>query len=359
MKNVNIGDTGIKLISEGLFENEHLEELDISSNSLTIEGFIPLCDSILTNNIQSLKCRNNLLGDESMKYFASTVLSIENNKPKSKLVSFDFSGSKIYDQGLIYLLYQLQNNTFIKKIKLKDNYFTHEVDVIVLEFLEKNKTLIKFDVEKNRLTLICMQKIKEIIERNKKIKDDKEPNRLLVEVYRLRYENTKLEEMKESLRFLENNVEKIKLNRADIKQEFDMFKKEKDEEFDSITRRLEKTKLNLQNSFLENKNLKSQIDITKEDCRLKLEEAELKIEEVKQKEEELKKYFDDLKINFEEEERKFIIDYDNIRSESQHNLEKLKEIENNSLDLMEKLKHADKYIFKLRKQGRLPPENLS
>ena len=43
---------------------------------------------------------------------------------------------------------------------------------------------------------------------------DKEPNKLLVDIYRLKYENTKLSEMKECLKFLENDVEKIKLSRS-------------------------------------------------------------------------------------------------------------------------------------------------
>jgi Ran GTPase-activating protein (RanGAP) involved in mRNA processing and transport len=73
IKNTNIGNTGIKLVAEGLTNNDTLEELDISSNSVTIEGFIPLCDSILTNRIRILKAKNNLLGDDSMKYFASIV----------------------------------------------------------------------------------------------------------------------------------------------------------------------------------------------------------------------------------------------------------------------------------------------
>ena len=51
---------------------------------------------------------------------------------------------------------------------------------------------------------INLIRIKKIIDRNVKFQSDKEPNRLLVEVYRLKYENTKLNEMKDELKDLEN-----------------------------------------------------------------------------------------------------------------------------------------------------------
>lgn len=203
IKNTGIGNAGLKMLAEGLKDNKYLEILDVSSNSITFESFAELCDCLNYNKIKILKARNNLLGDESMKYFADIVLS---DGSFSELVQFDFSSSKIYDQGLIYLLNKLQTNTKIKKIKLRDNYFSHEIDYVVLDFLENNTNLISFDLSKNRFSLQCIQKIQKIIDRNVKIQNDKEPNKLIVEVYRLKYENTKLNEMKETLKNLENVI---------------------------------------------------------------------------------------------------------------------------------------------------------
>ena len=201
IKNTGIGNPGLRLLAEGLRENITLTSLDISSNSITFESFADLCDALNYNKIQVLKARNNLLGDESMKYFSELILS---EGSFSELVYFDFSSSKIYDQGLIYLFSKLQNNKKIYKIKLRDNYFSHEVDYVVVDFLEKNTSLIKLDLSKNRFSLQCHQKIQNIVDRNIKIQNDKEPNKLLVEVYRLKYENTKLNEKKETLKNLES-----------------------------------------------------------------------------------------------------------------------------------------------------------
>ena len=83
-----------------------------------------------------------------------------------------------------------------------------------------------------------------MIERNKKIQNEKEPNRLLVELYRLKYENTRLDEMKDSLRYTENNLEKIKLNKNDIRQDYDNFKRICDEEHEELNNKLMKTQWN-------------------------------------------------------------------------------------------------------------------
>lgn len=394
IKNINIGDTGVKLIAEGLFNNKLLEELDISSNSVTIEGFIPLCDSILTNKIKVLKSKNNLLGDDSMKYFAKTVLSNEEDENKEgenssangniptnnnynmsskklkdenilftknnvkekkiKLEYFDFSSSKIYDQGLIYLLHQLQYNTSVKKVKLSDNYFTHEVDLLLVEYLDKNNTLIKFEVEKNRLSYLCMSKVKEIIERNRKQLSEKEPNRLLVEVYRLRYENTKLDEMKDSLRYLENNVEKVKLNRADLRQEFDTFKRGIDEEYDQLKKRLEKHNGNHIKSTNELKNLEIELEKTNEENKINLEELDDKYNEMMAKKLEMEMELEQLKKQYNEEETAFIVNYDKVRSNAQANVEKTKVLEEDAKKLLDEIKSADKLIYKYKKQGKIP-----
>jgi hypothetical protein len=217
--------------------NDILETLDLSSNSIDAEGFIGLCESLNTNKIRSIKLKNNLLGDESMKLFSKTIISNESN---SCITSFDFSACKIYDQGLVFLLNELQNNNKVTKIKLKDNYFSHEIDYVIVDFMEKNYNLLSFDLSRNRLSYQCMISLKKIIERNNRIENEKESNRLLVEIYRLKYENTKLNEMKECLKDFEKDAEDIKLNRAEIRQDYESFKKKLEEEQFDLNRKIEK-----------------------------------------------------------------------------------------------------------------------
>jgi chromosome segregation ATPase len=320
-----------------------------------------------------------MLGDESMKYFASTVL--EKAKPeeeaqstsdrkrfsyvdtikaiektrvnKVKLESFDFSSSKIYDQGLIYLLDKLKDNTTLTTIKLKDNYFTHEVDLLVLEYLEPNRTITTFNVEKNRLSLLCMKKIHEIIDRNIKIQTNKEPNRLLVEVYRLRYENTKLDEMKDALRYLENNVEKLKLNKNDIRQEFETYKRVCDEEYDQVHKRLIKNKQNLDKSKKDMESLKKEIETTKEYNRIQVLECEKRKQELLDKKQSLINTIKEMKKDFNRRETEFIVKYDTLRTESQENQEKIK-FYNNTNKLFQDIKEAEKKIKHMKAQGILP-----
>jgi hypothetical protein len=308
-------------------------------------------ENISTNEINLTK--NNMstrkLKDENI------LFKKDNTKEKRiKLEYFDFSSSKIYDQGLIYLLHQLQYNTSVKKVKLNDNYFTHEVDLLLVEYLDKNSTLTKFEIEKNRLSYLCMTKVHEIIERNRKQLSEKEPNRLLVEVYRLRYENTKLDEMKDSLRFLENNVEKVKLNRADLRQEFDTFKRNIDEEYDQLKKRQEKHNGNLIKCTNELKNLQIELEKTNEENKLSLEELNEKYEEMIAKKEEMEMELEHLKKQYNEDETAFIVNYDKVRSNAQANIEKTKLLEEDAKKLLDEIKSADKLIYKYKKQGKIP-----
>ena len=226
LRNTSIGKIGVKTLAEGLISNEFLQILDLGSNSIVFDSFKYLCDSMNTNKIRILRCKNNLLGDDSMKYFSETILSKES---KSNLISFDFSSCKIYDQGLIYLLHSLASNARINWINLRDNYFSHEIDFVILNFLEKNTTLTHIDLTKNRFSFQCLQKVNQIIKRNRNIQNNKEPNKLLVELYSLKYENTKLNELREALKSIENYNAKLKLNKIDLRQDYEISKKENNE----------------------------------------------------------------------------------------------------------------------------------
>jgi hypothetical protein len=248
LRNVGIGVNGIKLLAEGLKYNSNLETLDLSINQIEYKSFVNLCESLNTNNIRNIIMNNNNLGDDSMKYFANTILV---NYSKSNVIYFDFSSCKIYDQGLVYLLNELQSNTIIRRVKLRDNYISHEIDYVVLEFIEKNFHLLSLDLTKNRLSNLCQSTVSRLIERNNKIENEKEMNKLLVEVYKQKYENTKLGEMKEALKMFELDLEAYKQGRADIRTEYENSKRECDEEVIELRKKMERTNILINQKTLE------------------------------------------------------------------------------------------------------------
>ena len=309
LRNTSIGKKGIKCLAEGLINNTFLEIIDLSSNSITYQSFIYICDSLNTSQIKIFRCKNNLLGDDSMRYFADTILNKNSN---SCLHSFDFSSCKIYDQGLIYILNGLTTNTKINRVKLRDNYFSHEIDYVILDFLELNTTLTHLDLTKNRFSFQCLQKVNKIIKRNRNIQNNKEPNKLLVELYSLKYENTKLNELRETLKNLENYNAKLKLNKIDLRQDYEIFRKENNEKINKKKKIIdEKTKdYNSKVSELENK--RKELAKRKSENNLRIKELEDKYEKL------LKEKDDAIKLN-----EKIKKDTENMQKEWNKKIEQL------------------------------------
>jgi len=296
LRNTSIGKIGVKTLAEGLMNNEFLQILDLGSNSIIYDSFKFLCDCMVTNKIRILRCKNNSLGDDSMKYFAETILCQDT---KSNLVSFDFSSCKIYDQGLIYLLDSLKSNTKINWINLRDNYFSHEIDLVILNFLEKNTTLTHIDLTKNRFSFQCLQKVNKIIKRNRNIQNNKEPNKLLVELYSLKYENTKLNELREALKSIENYNAKLKLNKIDLRQDYEISKKENNEKI-AMKKKLieEKTKdLDLKKAELLKKT--QELNEKKAENKNKIDGLLKKYEDLQKEKEEAIKFNEQIKIDIE------------------------------------------------------------
>ena len=121
-------------------------------------------------------CNKNFLGDEVLAYFANIIseVSAQPTSPtaaqnQTKLRKFDFSSCRLNDAGLIYLINALQANKNINNVKLTDNFFSENVEAILLETLNKNTTLIDIALNGNRFSHSCLTKIKKITQRNMKI----------------------------------------------------------------------------------------------------------------------------------------------------------------------------------------------
>ena len=348
LRNTSIGKLGVKTLAEGLKNNEFLQILDLGSNSIVYDSFKHLCDSMNTNKIKILRCKNNLLGDESMKYFSEIILNKGNN---SNLVSFDFSSCKIYDQGLIYLLNSLASNSKINWINLRDNYFSHEIDFVILNFLEKNTTITHIDLTKNRFSFQCLQKVNKIIKRNRNIQNNREPNKLLVELYSLKYENTKLNELREALKSIENYNAKLKLNKIDLRQDYEISKKENNEKIAKKKKLIEeKTRdLDLKQSELAKKT--QELNEKKIENKKKIEELQQEYERLKKEKEDAIKYNEQIKIDTENMQNDFTKKIVQLNDNIEIDKKNFEEINKQIRDMEIKIDEVDEQINEFEKSN--------
>lgn len=76
----------------------------------------------------------------------------------------------------------------------------------------------------NRLSHSCLSKIKKIVTRNIRIIEEQEPNRLKAEIYRLRYEQKKLNEAKSALDKQKQNIERVISFKEDVIEQIESHK---------------------------------------------------------------------------------------------------------------------------------------
>jgi Ran GTPase-activating protein (RanGAP) involved in mRNA processing and transport len=60
------------------------------------------------------------------------------------------------DAGLIFLINALQNNKQIRSVKLTDNFFSENVEAVLLETLNKNTSLTEISFSGNRFSHSCI-----------------------------------------------------------------------------------------------------------------------------------------------------------------------------------------------------------
>ena len=352
LRNASIGKVGVRILSAGLYKNEYLKILDLGSNSITFESFKDLCDSLNNNRIKTLRLRNNLLKDESAKYFSETIL---NKKNKSCLTNFDFSACKIYDQGLIYLLNGLVSNEKINWINLRDNYFSNEIDFVILKFLEKNTYLTHIDLTKNRFSFQCLQKVNRIIKRNRNIQNNKEPNKLLVELYSLKYENTKLNELKETLKIIENDNAKLKLNKIDLRQDYELEKKRASEK---MAETLKEIKANQETLILRKKELKEKTELFEQkkiENAQRVKDLEEQYQQILKEKEEAIQFKEKIKKDMEDLQSEMTKKIVALNDDIEKNRKQEQEVMRDAQELSTKLEELDEKIKKreeeLKAQG--------
>jgi hypothetical protein len=162
--------------------------------------------------------------------------------------------------------------------------------------------------------------------------------------------------MKESLRFVENNVEKIKLNKNDLRQEYENFKRSCDEESEQINKKVNKNIWNLEKLTKEKEEYDLEFEESKVRNYTKLKELNIKKEGLINKKNQLEDSLKELKEKFLVDESKFIEEYDKLRTEILNNQEKIKFYNDNN-DIFKQIKDAEKKIKELKRQRKKKKED--
>jgi hypothetical protein len=114
------------------------------------------------------------------------------------------------------LINALQFNKQINIVKLQDNFFSESVEAILLETLNKNTTLTEIALIGNRFSHSCLSKVKKITQRNIKMIEEQEPNKLKAEIYRLNYEKQNLDNAKKKLKDQQDEIAKVQEYKKDL-----------------------------------------------------------------------------------------------------------------------------------------------
>ena len=98
----------------------------------------------------------------------------------------------------------------------------------MLETLNKNTSLVEISLQGNRFSHSCLAKIKKITNRNQKMIEEQEPNKLKAEIYKLRYEHTKLTQAQKKLSNQKAEIENVKKVKQDLQENMKNYKVEQE-----------------------------------------------------------------------------------------------------------------------------------
>ena len=124
----------------------------------------------------------------------------------------------------MHLIEAMQTDKQVSVVRLADNYFSEQIEAVLLEALNKNTTLVELGLQGNRFSHSCLAKLKKVTARNVKMIEEQEPNKLKAEIYRLRYEHGKLEEAKNRLRQQKTEIETVKRLKQDLQEHMKEYK---------------------------------------------------------------------------------------------------------------------------------------
>ena len=144
--------------------------------------WIDIAEVLPRTGIKSFSIAKNFLGDDAFKQFADKIAEFGE---ASRLSVLDFSSCRIGDEGILYFLKTLGEYQNLTHLRMNDNFISEKIEKVLVEILELNKNILEFNVHGNRISLSCLSRIRKILNRNLKDAEEKEPNRLRTELYRL------------------------------------------------------------------------------------------------------------------------------------------------------------------------------
>lgn len=269
-----------------------------------------------------------------MAYFANILAD---PAQVASLKKFDFSSCRLNDTGLIYLINALQNNKQVCSLKLTDNFFSENVEAVLLETLNKNISLTEICLQGNRFSHSCLQKLKKIATRNQKIIEEQEPNKLKAEIYRLRYEQQKLDQAKNLLTIQEAEIEKIQKYRKELKEHMNHFKQEEENKRQELAKQIaaQKTQILEKERLIQQKN--DNIAQMEQEFEAKMEDLKIQFNQEKQKKQDLDRELTEVKEELENIETKFPQEVSDLREQIEYAKQQTLEFERKTKELQTEL----------------------
>ena len=112
----NIGDEGVKAISDALMNKNNLDFLDFDNNHINAEGAKAIASVLSMNKtLKTLDLKNNKVGDEGVKALSDALSTIH------CLEKLFLSGNGISDEGAISIAAALRINNTLKILSLSSN----------------------------------------------------------------------------------------------------------------------------------------------------------------------------------------------------------------------------------------------
>ena len=329
-----LGDDGVQFLVNVLQENKSIRELNLALNEIGPMGASAIAQILTQTKIKVLDISKNYLGDEALIVFAGILSSTEVH---CKLKSLNVGSCRIGDRGVEIFFTSIIENKHLNFLNLSDNFISEKLEILILECLDKNYFLCKVLLKGNRLSHSCISRVKRICDRNKKERENAEPNRLKNEQYRLEYERRKLAQAEDLLHKQISEVDKVKEMREDIMTQIEMLR-----ESEKSKREYERQKIQEEQNMIADKEAR-------------IAKAKSELDSMKTK---YQKIIEDMKQEYEEKVSK--------RDLIQHEIEVL-EAENKDLEnempemikeLQEKISSTKKETISLEEETRLVREEM-
>ncbi|CAG9325226.1 unnamed protein product [Blepharisma stoltei] len=309
-----LGDDGIFHLVETLRTNRTIRELNIALNEIGPLGASAVAQMLPQTKIRSLNMSKNYLGDEAAIAFSNILSSPDY---PCKIENLNLGSCRIGDRGVETFFTSIVNNKYLTQLNFSDNFISEKLEGLLLECLDANYFLCKVLLAGNRLSHACISRIKKICERNKRERENAEPNRLKNEQYRLEYERRKLAEAEDLLHKQISEVDKVKELREDVMTQIEVLR-----ENEKAKRELERQKIQEEQTMIADKEnriakAKMELEAMKNKYRKTIEEMKQEYEEKLAKKEQIQQEIKQL----EEENRDLETDMPEIIRELQEKIQ--------------------------------------